>query len=461
MKRLVLAAVLAVAVLLTDAPAAWADGDATSFRVFLLDGTSMATYGEVTRVADRVVFSMRAGTAPDAPLQLINIPLARVDWERTERYAASARANHYIETQAENDYIVLSNSVAQTINDVVRLDDATKRLAMVEQARRALAEWPKNHYNYREAEVRQMVVLLDEAIADLRAATGGNRFDLNLIAYAPQNFASEPMIGAPTPQQTIEQMLTAARAADSSADRTLLLQAVVDAVERERQLVDEAWAASVLAATQATIDAERRLDREYQVLAARTMLQAEQRARQADVRGIERVLASIRETDAALGRARPEALAALTAAVEEQLDGARRLRLARDRWMMRAGVFGRYRVAIDPPIAMFVQLRPALEDIKALAGSSPIALATIERLVGRIVAVVSSITPPDEFNAAQALLLSAAHLAQNAAQIRRDATVANDIARAWDASAAAAGALMLSDRAREDIYALLRPPSPR
>ena len=42
--------------------------------------------------------------------------------------------------------------------------------------------------------------------------------------------------------------------------------------------------------------------------------------------------------------------------------------------------------------------------------------------------------------------------------IRRQAALSGDIARAWDASSAAAGALMLSARAKSEIQSLLRPP---
>jgi hypothetical protein len=43
----------------------------------------------------------------------------------------------------------------------------------------------------------------------------------------------------------------------------------------------------------------------------------------------------------------------------------------------------------------------------------------------------------------------------NAANIRREAALAADITRAWDASAAAAGSLMLADRARNEIQQAL------
>ena len=50
---------------------------------------------------------------------------------------------------------------------------------------------------------------------------------------------------------------------------------------------------------------------------------------------------------------------------------------------------------------------------------------------------------------------------KSAAQIRREATLASDMPRAWDASSAAAGALMLGARARSDIQTLLKLPQLR
>ena len=82
----------------------------------------------------------------------------------------------------------------------------------------------------------------------------------------------------------------------------------------------------------------------------------------------------------------------------------------------------------------------------------------MRQLAVAIEKLAATIEPPDELRAAHALLVSAVQLAANAARIRREATLAGDMARAWDASSAAAGALMLGARARSDIQALLRPP---
>jgi hypothetical protein len=75
--------------------------------------------------------------------------------------------------------------------------------------------------------------------------------------------------------------------------------------------------------------------------------------------------------------------------------------------------------------------------------------------------MAAAIAPPDELAPAHALLISAVQLAGTAAQIRRAATMAGDMTRAWDASSAAAGALMLGARARADMQIQLRPPQIR
>ena len=85
----------------------------------------------------------------------------------------------------------------------------------------------------------------------------------------------------------------------------------------------------------------------------------------------------------------------------------------------------------------------------------------IETVVSQVLQQAKALEPPPEFRAAQALLVSAVQLAGSAGRIRREATLAEDIARAWDASSAAAGALMLGARARSDMQTLLRRPELR
>ena len=106
----------------------------------------------------------------------------------------------------------------------------------------------------------------------------------------------------------------------------------------------------------------------------------------------------------------------------------------------------------------FLRLGPLLEDIRSLAGPSVSSLATVESSAAQNLKVVGRVTPPSELRDAHALLASAAQMAASAARLRLEAVGTNNMARAWDASAAAAGALMLSTRARTEILGMLRAP---
>ena len=73
-----------------------ADTDGTLYRVFLRDGSTLLSYGEFARVADRIVMSIPLGgttTGPD--LHLLSIPADSVDWEKTDGYADAVRASRY------------------------------------------------------------------------------------------------------------------------------------------------------------------------------------------------------------------------------------------------------------------------------------------------------------------------------------------------------------------------------
>src|SRR5882672_7036598 len=240
-----LAAAIVAVCLVIPVRAAAADDSATLLRVFLIDGTSLVSYGEPARVSDRVIFSMPTATTPNPPLHLVNLPIARVDWERTSRYAATARASRYVATQAESDYASLSNDVASTLNEVALTAKPSQRLAIVQRARQTLADWPQSHFNYRAAEIRQLLGMLDEAIADLEASRTPGRYALNLSAFTDPPAIVEPLLPPPsTPRQAIEQVLTAARAVDMSAERTSLLATAVAVIDREKAALPEEWAAA-------------------------------------------------------------------------------------------------------------------------------------------------------------------------------------------------------------------------
>ena len=190
----------------------------------------------------------------------------------------------------------------------------------------------------------------------------------------------------------------------------------------------------------------------------RALARADARARFADVRGIRRVIESLRQSDEALGRQRPDAVNAAIAAVEARLDAARRLQLARDRWSLRAAALRQYAVAMATPLSILRSLESPLDDIKELVGSSPAALTLVQQQASRALKLMGQIVPPEECRAAHALLVSAGPSRRQRRADPSQAAVAGDITRAWDASSAAAGALMLGAKARTDIQSLVNRP---
>jgi hypothetical protein len=464
--RLASALFILLTLALTGRPALTAGDDAIVdrpeallFRIVLKDGGSLASYGEFARVNNQVVFSLPTSSSLENPqLQLVNIPADLVDWGQTERYTDSTRARWYLATRAEQDYSALTDELAQALNDVALRNDAAARLPIVERARKTLAEWPQNHYGYKQDEIRQMVAMLDAALAELRAARGTASFDLAFVAGVSAPMWLMPIWPAATPKETIEEMLTAARLTSSPVERLSLLTVASGALDRDALLLPADWKSQMRESILAAIAQHVQIDRAYQVLGSRILKVAIARAETADVHGISSLLAQIRVRDAALGSVRPDVVNSLVAEVEAQLDAARRLSLARDTWSYRLPAVRRYLASVDGAIRSFSKLREPLQDIKLLASSPPSTLTAVRRTAEDILNVVATIVPPPECRPIHELLLSAAQLADSAVLIRRDAMRTSDMTRAWNASSAAAGSLMLAARAESEMQALLRPP---
>lgn len=427
-------------------------------RVFLTDGTSLTSFGEWVRMDDRIVFSLPLNDSPTPDLQLVTLAAGRVDWAKTERYAETARTVHYASTRAEDDFAQFSNQVATVLTGVAREPDPKRRLAAAESARAALAEWPRQHYGYRNADVQQMLSLLDEVVSDLRAAAGQDTFELNLVATTPPA-AAETLLPPPSTAQLAEELLAASTLAESPAERTTLLERVVGMIERAADLLPAAWATKVRSTASGTLRTQRATDLAYTKLAAMTLDRAAQRARAADVRGLERLRAETLKADAKLGSSRPAELGVILAAIDAGAESARRLRLARDRWRLLEPVYRSYQRSVRPALLALGGAERALEDIRAQAGPSPAALRkTITRFY-KARPAVNGTNPPAQLAAAHALLKSAWEMADSALALRMRAIESGDQARASEASAAAAGALMLTVRAREDIALAVKAPA--
>jgi hypothetical protein len=204
----------------------------------------------------------------------------------------------------------------------------------------------------------------------------------------------------------------------------------------------------------AALAVEDRANRAYEGLTRELVRSADRYASSADVTGVERVIRRALAEDDRLGQRRPQEMAALLATLDTRLDAARRLRLARDNWAMRAESLRAYREAIAGPLSLLRVSRDSLDEIKRLAGPTR---ARLERLATRMVMaarVVATLTVPAEGAGVHAMLKSAVQFGALAAENRLRAITLGEMKPAWEASSAAAGALMFLERATEELKGL-------
>lgn len=449
-------ALILLLALLAARGSAAADTTAVYYRVVLTNGSSLASYGEFARVADRVVFSMRLGGTEAQPrLQLVSIPASHVDWSATEQYADAARAAHYAATRGEAEFSALNDIVAAALNGVAVSDDPAARLRIADSARRRLAEWARSSYGYRARDVAQLSSMLDEAIAEIQASTGSSATGFELQLVATISPPAVPLLPNPTLRDQTEQAFLAASLADDAGARKALMSSVAQALAGQ---TDE-WAATLAVRAQRAIELEEGIDREYGLLTRSAIARAAGRAAVADVRGVQGVIADVLSRDDRLGRRRPAEVSALLATLDARLDAARRLRLARDRWLLRAPEYRVYSRQIAVGLEVLSGLTRAVDDIRELAGPPRRELLRAQLGVEEAALTFSRVKPPEDLLPVHALFVSAVQLAAAACKQRLAAISSGSEEDAWSAASAAAGSLMLLERAQKDLTRWLKPPS--
>jgi hypothetical protein len=399
---------------------------------------------------------MAVGRADDEPmLQLVTLPAAKVDWPRTERYSDAARADHYASTRGDDDFAQLSNEVARVLNDIAVSTDRPRALALAQRAHDVLASWSAEHYHYRESEVRDILSIIDSAIADLRGEPV-SRFDLSLIANS-SDVPKEPLQGMPSPRLQLTQLVHVADLTPRAADRLALLHAALSMLDSTSSL--PAAEASALRSTITNrIDHEQQVDARYARLSQRLTADATRAAEAARAGDVERVLARVSVEDQKLGGERPETVQALRAALEARLDDARRLRLLRDQWMLRRTAYQDYQRRVGSQIVQLVKAQPLLDAIRRLDGPSPDRLITLKARLAGGADRLQRLEVPPELKSAHEMIIGAWRFAENAATTRYDAVNTGNVSTAWTASSAAAGSLMLLSRAQADLRTLLEIP---
>jgi hypothetical protein len=386
------------------------------------------------------------------------LPAAAIDWVLTARHADSTRYHRYAQTRGEEDFRRLSDSVAGLLNQALLTNDRKQTREAAERARAMLAEWPGAHYGYRQADVRELVAFFDEVVSDLQAAEGGTAFNVEFVAKAP-NIVGEPLATMPSLRDQVEQAFRVAKLTNSPTDRVAVLQAALVLLAEEGSALPSADVAALRRQAESTIREEQRIDIRYDAFARRTMAAAARGVAAARVGDVERLFIRIPREDARFGRRRPEIVQALNAAVRAQLSAARQLRLLRDQWRIRVALYRDYRRSVGSQLAQLTKLQPALEAIRRLDGPTPDLLVALSANLRGGGERLARARPPMDLRPAHDLLLGAWRFAEAAVQGRYEAARAANVATAWEASSAAAGALLLFSRAQKEIQSLLEPPT--
>jgi hypothetical protein len=422
------------------------------FRVFLKSGQALPSYGESAIVGDRVVFSLLVGGGDSRnTVQLMSLPADRVDLVRTRRYADALRARHYAATRGEVDYAAMTQEVQRTLAQLTSVADPRKRLELAEEARRRVVSWAAGTYGYRAADVRVLTGLFDEVIAELRAAAGERQFAVDLRT-GPDPGPPEPLLDAPSPAESIQLALEAARAADGEEDRLAVLRAA------ETLATTTSLPAGLYGEVRRELEAESRAAESYATLFSAVRAKADVARRRGDVAGVESALAELRSTDEALGGRRPTGVEAVVAELGDMLEKTRTYRAALDRYALVRGSLLRYERTIRPVMSGLDGLAPVLDAVRDFRHT---AYERLERSSARLEAFRSALTgveAPVDLADVHATLDSALKMADYACARRRLAVSTLNEAMGREASAAAAGALMLAGLAREQLVARLYPP---
>jgi hypothetical protein len=431
--------------------------DAVLYRIFLREGGSVTSYGDYARVGESVVFSAPVGGSDDEPaLQLVTIPESAVDWDRTDRYAAAARAKRYADTRGETEFAQLSQDVTDALSKVSFTKDPAERLRIADGARRKLAEWPMRSYGYRAKDVAQLASVLDEVVSELRVAAGESRFDLTLVGGTVLPPPADELLPTPTDQERMEHALAVARLVTNPTERLALLRTLYRSLTSGE--VSGPWVPAMRSAVSRDLARELRVERAYGRLVTRTLAAADNHVRQGNVRGVETLLHSVLQADNELGRARPGTITSLLATLDARVEKARQARLTLDGWELRRGAIVAYRRSVSGPLATLARLRSWLQDVRELAGPSPAQLDRLEQRAALAQRQIAEFHPPSDLQGPHDLLIAASRMAALAATTRRRAIASGVMPTAWEASSAAAGALMMLDRAVEELETLSKRP---
>ena len=430
------------------------------FRLFLVDGQVSATPSDFARADDVVLLAVPLdASAPSPGTHTVAIPSSQVDWPKTEAYRESVRRAQFEAAGGARAFAAFSEEVAATLREVAQITDPLERVRRLESARARLAQWPSLHHGYRAREVSETLSVVDDLLNGLRAAAGQQAFSLALTASTePPPVEATVVLPPPTSQDVVAQALALAPRVTDAVQRLQLLEASARVLEQPGAALDPRWVREARGQLRRQISQEHRVTRAYARLRTWMLDKTTKLLALADVRGLMRLREDVQQRDARLGHRRPDEVQALLGTVDARLDDARRQRLRLERWAERRPVLEGYAGVVGRHVAASDALWRALEDVKALAGPGPALLTQAEGRLAGARADAGLLHVPDEARAIHQTWASAQQLATRALQTRRAAMRSGDMQQAWEASAAAAGALLLLQQLRGELAALVQPP---
>lgn len=431
---------------------AWAQPSLETFRIFLRDGRVLASYGEYARVGDDLVFVVTQGARGGVETHdLITVPVAKVDMERTVEYAAALRTAQYGSTRGEREYLELTDDISRALAELEASDDKDRRLGIAQVARARLAAWSQEHFGYRASDLRQLVSLFDEVIVELQAATGVSHFTLDLVANTAPSSAV-PLLPAPSSIESVEMALVAAAATEIGIEKLALLQSA----SRVVAALPEAPAA-LRADVARVLGEETRVETAYRAVMRDAVTRADIAVRQGRPAVVARLIADLKAADTRLGHRRVRDVAGVLRRLEAEARFAREQRAALERWAQVRDELRAYEVRARVVLDGWTSQVPALSAIRARRRATPASLDAAARRFSELDRALAALRPPDELRDVHGVFRSAIQMARQGITLGQRLSVAANAEIGRNASAAIAGAELLRAQGLTDLAAGLMP----
>lgn len=441
------------ALVLAGASSAGAETVAPVFRVFLKDGTALASWGEYAHVGDQLVLTLPVGAGARRTYEFVSLPVSSVDMAKTERYAEAVRAAQFASTRGGAEYAALRDRLAKQLAAIPLLPDATERIAAAESARQQLLDWASTSHGYRAREVHDLLKTFESTIIDLRVAGGQSRFAINMTA-AMVPPAPPRLRAAPGAAETVALALRAASATDDEEVRKALLKRARSAAA---SLPGESGKATRVAVAN-RFAAEARVDGLYKWLRTDIARHAARAVDQGDARAVDALRQRIAGFDEQWGRRRPARVTGLLASLDDFYAAAAEQRLALDQWESVRQVFVAYQQQVAPFVSGLDRLAPTIAAIKDLASTPVTELVRAQTQTESMITDFARVAAPAGAESVRGLIAKAIERADFAVRTRRTAVETRQLPLAREAAAAAKDARAALNEATAALAALVHPP---